>query len=382
MDKKSAIDTTESAKEEDSAPSKLSVLASFPQLPKPVLNLRAIPKVMATSLSSAVMSSSATKSCGSRPQTNTSLTTTAGTKFGVNDRFCNGAAKLESAVSKSVALSNGDLGWVSSSTTPICSTLKELSTSVKGDVTYDASLQEIKCEASENGAVVSPAAKVTSTSASPQCDHTSNVSTEIEKQSYGCSDEVPVRNGKLKFIFTKSDIGGNSGQQIQLPVVALERTTLTEITPTVSLSASFPCSKLRPRQHASVHFSSSNAVRTRHGFGRQRITNLRKSARVSDNWKPSVPVLRIPVNRPRKVASHHFCCKRSLSRGTRLVDQKLQKKALESKDLAYDCFSGQRAVTQSRHNSRQFVAISSGAGSAAISTRSQRRQILKHSVVR
>ena len=383
-DRKFAADAAENAKKSDSASSRLSVLTGFPQLPKPVLNLRAIPKIMATS-SGAVMSSSVQlQSAG--PHTGVSFATMAGTNSGVSDRFCNGEAELESAVSKSTALSNGDVDHVSLSTASVCSsTLHELSTCVKDEITNtgDASVHELKCEAAKNGDV-SPACEVTSTAASSECHTTSSVATEMEKQSNGCSDEAPLRNGKLKYIFSQSDAVGKTGQQIQLPVVALERTTLTEIAPTVSLSASsYQASKLRPRQHASTHFSSPNMVSTRRSFSRQRIANLRKSAGVSNNWKPSGPVLRIPVTRPRKHVSRHFSCKHSLVHGSRLVDHKLQKKrSLDTKELAYDCFRRQRAVTKSRHGRRQFTAISSSTDTDAISTRSQCRQMLKHSVVR
>ena len=374
--------SADNAKKLDSVQSKLSVLTAFPQLPKPVLNLRAIPKIMATSLSGAVISSSATRSYSSSPHTNVSLTTTAGAKCDVNDKVCNGAAKLELAVSKSIALSNGDLSCVLSSATSICAMLKEHTSFVTDDVGNASSVsssQELKCETSENSDIITPVSEVTSTSVSPKCHTLSNIATEVEKQSNGCRDDMQVRNGKLKFIFNASDVGG--GQQIQLPVVALERTTLTELSPTVSLSASSQSSKLRPRQHVSVHSSSPNVDSNRHHrFGRQRITSQRKSARVSDNWKTSVPVLQIPINYPRKHVSRHFSCKCSLSHGARLVDQKLQKK--KSLEGTYDCFRGQRAVTQSRHGRRQFAAVSTGADTDAISTRSQCRQILKDTVVR
>ena len=375
-----ATDTAEGDKKLNSSASKLSVLTAFPQLPKPVLNLRAIPKILATTLSNAVASSSVTSS----PHTNITLTASDGTKSGVDNRFCNGAVKLESAVSKSARSSSSDLSCVSSSTTSVCSTSEELSNTMKDTSASDASVQELKCETSKNGDIVSPTSDVTSTAVSLKCHTTSSFTTEVEKQSNGCSNEVPVKNGKLKFIFNKSDVGSNSGQQqIQLPVVALERTTFTEVTPTISLSASVESSKSRQRQHASVHFSSPNTVNTRLRFCHQRIMNLRKSARVPDSWKPTVPVLQIPVNRPRKPASHHFSCKRSLSRGARLVDRQLRKnKFLKSKDITYDCFRGQRASTQSRQSRRQFAAVSSGANTDAISTRSQCRRIPKHSVVR
>jgi len=372
-DRKSIADVVESAKTSDSSPSKFSVLTAFPQLPKPVLNLRAIPKIMATTASCSVVSSSTANPCSSSPHTTSvSLTAAADTKFHVNDKFCNGDLEHKSAVVKNIVVSNGDLCCVSSSTASVYSTV---SASVKDDVSILSS-QELKQETSENGAVLSHTAEVTSTEVSPKSDNTCSIAAEMEKHSNGCSGEVPVRNGKLKFII-KSDVDSTSGQQIKMPVVALERTTLAAVSPTVSLSVSSRSSKLRPRQHASVHFSSANAVGTRHHFSRQRIMNLRKSTRVSSNWKSSVPVLRI--NRPRQRASHGFSCKCSLSCGNRLADQRLRKKkSLESQDFAYD----QHSVTHSRHSRRQFTTISSGADTDAISTRSQCRQILKHSVVR
>ena len=382
--RKVVADAAESAKNSDSSPSKFSVLTAFPQLPKPVLNLRAIPKIMTTS-SNTTISAAVTKPCSSSPHTTSiSFTTAVSMKVGLNENFCNGESKRESAVVKSSALSNGsDLSGVSSSATAVYSTTRELPTSVKHDVCL-ATSQELKHETGENGAVVSPTgptAETASTAVLPKCHETSSVATEVEKHSNGCSDAVPVRNGKLKFIFNKSDASGSSGQQIQLPVVALERTTLTAVTPTVSLSVTSKDSKLRPHQHAAMHFSSAKTASSRHHFSRQKITNLRKSARVSDSWKSAVPVLRI--NRPRQHAPRGFSCKRSLSRGTRLADQKLRKKKpLESKDFVYNCFPGQQAVAQSRHSRRQFAAISSGAETDAISTRSQCRQILKHNVVR
>jgi len=372
---------SDAAKNPDSAPSKFSVLTAFPQLPKPVLNLRAIPKIMTTS-SNAVLSSSAAMPCSSSSPHTTSipLTTAAGTKFGLNDNSCNDESKPESAVVKNPALSNGDISCVSSSTLSMYNAVKELATSVKDDVGF-ASSQELKHETNENSTVVVPAAEITSAAVSAKCHATSSIAAEIEKHPNGCNDEVPVRNGKLKFIFNKSDAGGTSVQQIQLPVVALERTTLTAATPSVSLSVSSQGSKLRPRHRASVHFSSPNAVSTHRRFNRQRIMNLRKSARLSDRWKSSAPVLQI--NRPRQRASVGFGCKRGLSHGTGLADQKLQKKkSLKSKDFAYDCFTDRHAITESRHGRRQCTTVSSGADTDAISTRSQCRQILKHNVVR
>jgi len=377
VDRKFTSESAENVKKPDFVSSKLSVLTAFPQLPKPVLNLRAIPKIMATSLSTAMTSSSATMPCSS--SSNIPLTTTAGIKFDVNDKFCNDAQKM--TVSKSIAFSNGDPSCVSSSTASLCTTVKDVSTSVKAD----ACVQELKCETSKkcetsvNSAVVCPPCEVSSTAVSSECHATSSISTEVEKPPIGNSGGVPVRNGKLKFIFNKSDIGE---QQIQLPVVALERTSLSEITPFVSPSATSQGSKLRPRQHASLHFSPSNAEHTHHSLSRQRMVNLRKSARVSDNWKSAVPVLRIPVNRPRTRASRGFSYKHRLSRGSRLVDQKLQKKSLKSKDFAFDCFRGRHAEAQARQSRRHFAAISSGADTAAVSTRSQCRQLLKHNVVR
>ena len=382
---KQAPESAESAKKSDFEPSKLSVLTAFPQLPKPVLNLRAIPKVMATSLSGAVTSSSAVM----MPSSSTSavsipLTATAGMKVDVDGEFCNDEQKV--TASESISSSNGDHSCVSSSAAS-CTTVEEVSSAVKTDINSadDASAQELKCETSqkcetgENGVIAAPACEVTSTALSPECHTTSSIAPEIEKQSAGNSGGIPLRNGKLKFIFNKSDIGE---QQIQLPVVALERTSLSEITPLVSLSTA-QGSKLRPRQRASVHFSSPNVVRTRHSLSRRRIANVRKSATVSDNWKSTIPVLRIPVNRPYTRASRGFTYKHSLSRGSRLVDQKLRKKkSLENKDFVFDCFSGRRAAAEARPTRRRFAAVSSGADTAAVSTRSQCRQLVKHNVAR
>jgi len=409
-DRKIVSDAAMCTKNSDSSPSKFSVLTAFPQLPKPVLNLRAIPKIMTTSASLVSSYSVAAPYSSSTHADSIPLTVAADTKLCVNGDD----SKLKSAAVKDVALSNGDIVCASSSTTSVDDTAKEQSAaSVKDDVgsassdvgssssvelkheisengaeelkheTSENGAEELKRETSENGAVVSPATDATSTAESSKCRATSSVAAEPEKHSNGCSDGVPIRNGKLKFIFSKSDAGGTKGQQIQLPVVALERTTLTAVSPTVSLSTSSQGSKLRPRQRVSVHFPSPNtASARRHSFSRQRITQLRKSARVSDKWKSSIPVLQI--SRPRQRASGGFSCKRSLSHGTRLADRELRqkKKAVESKDFAYDCFTGRRALTRSRHGRRQRTAISSGADTDAISTRSQCRQILKHSVVR
>lgn len=381
VDRKLSSESADSAKKSDFASSKLSVLTTFPQLPKPVLNLRAIPKIMATSLSSAVTSLSVMMPCSSGSSTSTPLITTAGTKFDENDKLYSDAQKL--TVSPSIALSNDDC--VSSSTTSFCSTMKEVLTPVKTDVIVadDALAQELKCESSQtcemsdSCAVISSTCEVNSTAVSPESQTTSSIATEAEKPSVG-NGGVPVRNGKLKYIFNKSDTGE---QHIQLPVVALERTSLSEITPLVKLSASQGLN-LRPCQHASVNLSSPYADDTRHGLNRRRMVNLRKSARVSNNWKSAVPVLRIPVNRPHTRASRGFRYKPSLSHGSRLVDQKLQKKkSSESKDC-FDRFSGRRAVTQARQSRRHFVAVSSGADTAAVSTRSQCRQLLKHHVAR
>ena len=385
-DRKLISESVESTKKSDCGPTKLSILTSFPQLPKPVVNLRAIPKIMATSLSSAVTSSAAMMPCNISSSTSIPLTTTAGTELEVNDKLCNDEEKL--AVSESTALSNGDLSCVSSSTASFCATLNDVSTSVKTDVTSagSASARELECETShtceksENGGVVSPTCEVTSTAVSHECHTTSAVVPEMEKPSIGSNGGVPIRNGKLKFIFSKSDTGD---QQIQLPVVALERTNLSEMTPFVTLSAASQGSKLRPRQDASVHFSAPSAVHTRHSLNHRRMENLKKSARVSNSWKSAVPVLRIPLNRPRTRASRGFGYKHSLLHGSRRADQKLQKKESSGrKDFAFDCFRGRRAMAQSRRSHRHFAAVSSGADAAAVSTRSQCRQLMKHSVVR
>lgn len=371
-----------STKNTYSTPSKLSVLTAFPQLPKPVLNLRAIPKIMATS-SSVVSLSSVTPPCSSSIHTDSiPPSMVVHTKLGMNDICDNCDSKHELADVKNVALSNGNIVCASPSTpTSVDDTVKENSVSVKDNVS-NASSEESKHETSENGVIVSPTTAGAPAAELSKCHAKSVVAAETDKRSNGCSDGVPIRNGKLKFIFNKSDAGGTKGQQIQLPVVALERTTLTAVSPTVSLSRSSQGSKLRPRQRVSVHFLSTNAASTRHpSYNRQRIMNVRKSARVSDKWK-SVPVLQI--SRPRQHASGGFSHKRRLLHGTRLADRKLQqkKKSMDSKDFAYDCFTGRHAVRQSRHSRRQSTAISSGADANAISTRSQCRQILKHSVVR
>ena len=380
-DRKSAADTADSAKKSDSAPSKLSVLAAFPQLPKPVLNLRAIPKIMATSLSNTVTLSSTSRPCISSPHTSIPISTTAVTKPDVNDKFYNGEAKLQLSISKSSERNSSNFDHAVTSASSVLNAEKELSTFVKSDDgnTGDVLSEECKCETSENVAIVTPP----STAVSLECDTTSSITTEMEKQSNSCSDAVPVRNGKLKFIFNKSDVTGNSGHQIQVPVVALERTTLTEITPTVSLSATSQGLKPRQCEHKSVYFSSTDAIATRHSFSRQRITNLRKSSTVCGKWKSSVPVLRVPINRPRTRASHGFSRKHSVTHGSRLVKQKPQKsKCSGSKDFEFDHFKGQHAKVQSRHHHQQFAAVSSGADTAAVSTRSQCCQIIKHNAVR
>ena len=385
-DRKLMSESTESATKSDCVPSKLSVLTAFPQLPKPVLNLRAIPKIMATSLSSAVTSSSAVKTCSISSNASIPVTTTADSKFDMNNTVCNDEQKL--AVSESITSSSGDMRYVSSSVASSCTTVNDVLTSVKTDVASadSASGQELECETSlkceknETGAVVSPICEVTLTAVSPKCHTTSTTAREMEKPSIGNNGGIPVRNGKLKFIFSKSDTGE---QQIQLPVVALERTNLSEITSRVTLSAASRGSKLRPRQHSSVNFSAQSAVHTRHRFNCRRTTSLRKSARVSHSWKSAVPVLRIPVNHPRTRASHGFSYKHSLSCSKRLVDQKLQKKkSFGGKDFTFDCFRSQRAVAQAQQSHQHFAAVSSGADNAAVSTRSQCRRLIKHSVVR
>jgi len=373
-DGKDVVDAAEITKKLESAASKLSVLTAYPQLPKPALNLRTIPKIISTSLLSAVMSSAT-----SNPQTNVSFTVAAGTMSGVNGTSCNGIGTLCSIDIKSIASSNGDCSCVSSST-PVCSMSEELSPTVKDINTDDASLRDLKCETSENGDVFSSTFEVTSSDVSARSHTTSSVAVELEKQSNGCSDGVALRNRKLKSIFSKSDICAKSGQQIQLPFVSLERTTLTEITPTVGLTSSLQGSQLRPRQRTSAQFSSQKAISTRRSFS-QSLRNLRKSA---GSWKPNAPVLRIPINRPCKGTSQHFTCRRILSRGTRLVDRQLQKKKyLESEHITYDRFRDQRTLKQSRNTRQHLTAsVSSGANTDAISTRSQCRQILKHSIVR
>lgn len=387
-DRKPLPESTEGATTSDFTLPKLNVLAAFPQLPKPVVNLRAVPKIMSaastTSLATSPYNSSSSPCIGISP------TTTSDTKLVVDSEFCNSASELEPAVAQNVDVSCSDQSCISSSPPTVCSTFQELSTSTTNDVSSasDAtSSQEIKCEMSVNSSVVSPTSEVTSTAVSPGCQTISDTEAGLEKQSNSCGNGMSVRNGKVKFVLSKSDSDGKSGRQIQLPVVALERTMITEVCPTVGLSSATYSqnSKLRPRQHASVQCSSLNPVRIcRRKFGRQRISNLRKSSTVSDGWKASVPVLRIPVSRPNTRSSCGFGYKRNLSSGRRLVDQKLpKKKSLDTKDFVFDCLRGRhRVVTKSRNGRRQFAAVSSGADTAAISTRSQCRQILEHNVVR
>ena len=350
--------STESVEEKsDFSPTKLSVLTAFPQLPKPVVNLRAIPKIMTTSSSSAVMP------CNSNVQSNRPLTATEDTEASICDSV---EVKQESIDSKNTTTGDSDLSCVSSTTAPVCSEVNDLSMSPKNDT----SLQDLRHETTEVDAVLSPTHEVTSTVVSPKCHTTSKIATEPEKQSTGNSDGVPVRNGKLKFIFNNSDFGE---QQIKLPVVALERTNLLEINPHGSRVAASDGAKLRPHQNASVHLSSADAHHNHES------STTRKSSRVSDNWKPSLPILRIPISHPRTRASRGFSYKRSLSRANRLVDQKLRnKRSLKSDDFVFDCFRGKHAVAKSRNSRRQFTVVSSGADTAAIATRSQCRQMLTH----